>query len=420
MKFKIPGKRSYDPTREKPDPGHRIAAVQGFFVAAVAFAVTLLVPMFRLKLAACILAFSLLVISMIQWREYYKEKYIWDHYVPLWNPEKVYDRFALQLEDWCETGTEPESCSANTAYGLDRQDKRLVRKGISMTNRLTPGHINDTETERRESVRFTGTMTSRTVERDLEFSTGEESLCHIKEEQRYYAAVSDGPEAEVADFYFARIEPDVMEEFVRTVRKCTIPAMLLMTVVSFVYLLFSGRKYYIVLAGTLAGGVVIGGIAGYLISLGVSAGKKFYRGKGRKLPAKAAGTGKKLTRKMEPYESGFNWKYFEGRVLTLIRMAVYSDDPSGLSCWNAGERGKEFEKILDMTYAGGMVLRDFRVMGESCLVTLRVYFDDVVFEKGTVSPRGDVIEVTLQKKESAPTKERLREEEWVIRDMIFA
>ena len=60
--------------------------------------------------------------SYSQALEYYKEKYIWDHYVPLWNPEKVYDRFALQLEDWCETGTEPEACSENTAYGLDRQE----------------------------------------------------------------------------------------------------------------------------------------------------------------------------------------------------------------------------------------------------------------------------------------------------------
>lgn len=412
-------RNSYDPTKERPDPGHRIAAIQGFVVSAAAIAVMLFVPMFRLKLVAALLAAGLLFISLVQWREFYKEQYMWDNHVSLWNPEKTYDSFALQLEDWCETGTEPECCSENTAYGLDRQDKRLVRKGISMTNRLTPGHIDDTETERRESARFTGTLTSRTVERELEFSTGDESLYRIKEEQRYYAAVTDGTSPEVADFYFARLPKDEMEEFTRIVKRITLPSMGAAAVISFVFLLFSGMPFAAVLAGTVFGGLVVGGIVGYLISLGVSFGTRFTGGRGRKLPGQVKRTGKRLTGKMEPFESGFSWPYFEGRVLTLIRMAVFSDDLKGLSCWDAGERDKGFEKILDMTYGGGMILRDFREYNGSPLVTLRVYFDDVIFEKGVVSDRGDVIEITLQKKEKLSGKEKIREE-WIIRDMSFA
>mgnify|MGYP007116388942 FL=1 len=85
-------------------------------------------------------------------------------------------------------------------------------------------------------------------------------------------------------------------------------------------------------------------------------------------------TKRKLKDTMLRYDPNFSYEKFEGQMISLVRMAVFSNDPSTLSSYRGGTLDERFKDIIEMTYTSGMTLRNLSVENHQLHMTLRTWW----------------------------------------------
>ena len=118
---------------------------------------------------------------------------------------------------------------------------------------------------------------------------------------------------------------------------------------------------------------------------------------GRSLPLlKGIKTGKKLEEKMKEYEPDFSFSYFEGRVLSLLRMIAFSEKRDELSVYEGEEDLSFLDDLIDMQYRGALQLLDFMEKDNVLHVKVRAFMDDLHYN-GRIFRKDEDLIVTLEK-----------------------
>ncbi len=104
---------------------------------------------------------------------------------------------------------------------------------------------------------------------------------------------------------------------------------------------------------------------------------------------------------MERIDPNFPYEYFEGQIMSLLRMVVLSGDVKNLAAFDGSERSDCFDNIIDMVYEGGMTVRRLRQDSSLCAMELRTYMLDTYEEGGRVYTRSDSIDITVVRSRDA-------------------
>ena len=118
---------------------------------------------------------------------------------------------------------------------------------------------------------------------------------------------------------------------------------------------------------------------------------------GRAVPMmKALRSRKKMMEFMEPYDPEFSYEAFEGRVLSLLRTIVFSDDRDSLTVWEGSRDLSSFDDIADMQYRGALYIRKCEVTGSQFRVEGTAFLTDTYIRR-TVREKDEKIRFVLIK-----------------------
>ncbi|MBO4409037.1 MAG: hypothetical protein J5786_07180 [Clostridiales bacterium] len=105
---------------------------------------------------------------------------------------------------------------------------------------------------------------------------------------------------------------------------------------------------------------------------------------------------------MAELDPKFNYELFESKVVSLIKMTAFADDPSGLAVfWSKNPVPKDFKYMVNIDYDGQMVYLGKGENDNLISIQLLVYILSFFEVKGKVFTRPDRVVVTVTKRKDA-------------------
>lgn len=103
-----------------------------------------------------------------------------------------------------------------------------------------------------------------------------------------------------------------------------------------------------------------------------------------------------ITTKLRKYDESFSYDYFEGKALSLLRMIIFSKDPTKSVQYRGEALPEAYADIIDMDYRGGLNLEKAKRVGEYIEVTLKVYMKNTYCQKGRCKKKNDTMYVRMR------------------------
>ena len=107
------------------------------------------------------------------------------------------------------------------------------------------------------------------------------------------------------------------------------------------------------------------------------------------------GTKKRITKQLTPLDPNFDYEYFEGKVVSLLRMVMFAKQPDTLVQFQ-GAQLDHFDNVLDIAYHGGFGITSLYIKDEYVYLVLNVYITETRFENGNIKESDEVIELSMQ------------------------
>ncbi len=374
--------------------------------------------------------------------QYIKDYKAFKAFVPVWDTGRgIYDKFAIELNNWQQGGQVPKCCDGDTAYYLKLQRERLKKKGIQMQDSIMPvkGTGFGTATLSRKSAWYTTDMTYENIHRKMAFVGARGTLYEREVDQVMYEIIAHTPnDAQTENitvtcpncgslspvgtleegcrycgsrFKITDLFPRVVNLYFLKSKSIANTKMILQKTivatmtVSFLFLTICGilgmkvlSDIPVLLAAIFFGTLFLGGFLGYILGAVLLVLVQFDTDGQKSIsPIKWARTKSKITSTLRKYDPVFSYDKFEGQLVSLIRMATFADRPEELACYRGEKREPRFDDILEMTYTNGTILRKITRDGNKLILSLRTFWVNYSESNGTVNKTGDCIDVVVSR-----------------------
>lgn len=397
-----------------------------------------------LKYILIALGIILCTFGVIKQIKYIKQAIAFKKHEPKWDLDRgLFDEFAIELNKWYDKGDIPQSCDGDTAYFLRLQKERLDNKDIKMrmTTQPVKGDSYGTATYPRKSLWYTTDMTYENTLRHLEFSNSSDIIYDRDVEETMYEIITHSPnETEllhitttcpncgavslvtqltegcsycstkfkitdlfprVTNLYF--IKSNSINSNKSIMRNTILISMLLGAIVGLIcyFSLATGDLPYLLFIVYSASflSIIPGFILGEILMLISS-----FHNDGRKhIPLfKTMSSKSKIKSTMCRLDKYFSYDKFESQIISLVRMAVFSEHPENLASYRANGRDKRFDDIVDMTYISALMVKKLDINGPIIRMTLRTWWINYSEIAGEIKKTGDCIDVSLSRNISSP------------------
>ncbi|MDE6213578.1 MAG: hypothetical protein K2M70_08925 [Lachnospiraceae bacterium] len=371
-----------------------------------------------------------------------EEKVLWSR-----SNSSLFEDFAISLEEYTQTGRTPVEGDQDLQYGLELQNKRLQKKGLSMLYKFVPrGHFADGMKNYKSwrDAHYTSTLQVRTCRMERRLYRGPKKEHEDKENMTFVQTITDvntpqliendvyncpncsAPVSivelqkgcpycsahfeisdifpKVSNYYFYKDPGMTEKEYKAYMAKFMIACGLLF----FLYGTFfninnaNGSLISIIISQvvtSIVGGVVMGYFITSLALLG-----KLFRNAGKTLCLlPSMGTGGRFVRQMQRYSPEFSFEYFSNKIVSLLKMILFADNPSDLPVYIGNPLGNMFENIVDVLYTGVLGLKTFTVNGDFCEVSVNVFLDNLYDDGKRIFQRRNKYRVWVRKNIKRPT-----------------
>lgn len=360
----------------------------------------------------------------------------------------IYNRFVAQLQDFAKSGQVPNSASQDMKYCMELQRERLRDRNIEMEHIMTPrGHFakgpgytkgwSDAVYESRMDYRTCSNVKKYYRDGKLLHSHKMNALLYETITDVRYGAdvakelytcpscgaistmenIADGCSScgahfkmtdiypKVTNYYYVEDAGETPNELKVSLGKSVYISIAIFTLIFFVYFMirgFDGGAFFALFTSLIAGGV-FGFVVGYVIwTFSKLAQILGGAGKSVKLSAGTIGSEKNYVACMQQYSPEFSYEYFKDKVVSLLKMIVYSKDAGKLPNYAGVPLGNVFYDIVDMDYTGAVGLRNFDVINGYVQVVADVYVDVLRDCKTAFNKSERVFTVTLSKNITKP------------------
>ena len=347
------------------------------------------------------------------------------------------DRFTDELHEWSLNGKEPLSASRDLRYFLDLQEQKLKRSGMIREESYT--HVNDeiSGCAYRNENGYSSRILYREAVQNIAYQRNGKLIRQIRRPVILYVSFTDkeghedrtyqcpncghtltalqardgcpycGTYFETDDFYPCVSSyytvPSIVERsgLMDSLKKEMIIAGGVTGAVLFMICLYAWSDVILIwrILGAFLLSALYGGVAAfvwYMFRSLILLGKVLHEA-GRAMPMmKAMRSRKKMMEFMEPYDPEFSYEAFEGRVLSLLRTIVFSDDRDSLTVWEGSRDLSSFDNIADMQYRGALYIRKCEVTGSQFRVEGTAFLTDTYIRR-TVREKDEKIRFVLIK-----------------------
>ena len=375
---------------------------------------------------------------------------------PTWDKShgSIFENFALDLSSFTHTGKYPSDAGQDVKHGLELQFERLKEKNLKMQYDIAPRGLlaNDHGAGRQwkdhryiTQMQFRTCSLSRTIYRDnrkvyeknqnstlYQFITDAREAGAVVDE--LYSCPSCGAVSkisvlqsgcpfcktyfsmhelfpQVTNYYFLQDESFTDQEFKRTMRKVLLPFIVLSIIIATIrfYIIYDNeqaaaslRLIYALFNGIISG-TVGGAVIGYMLWTFGQIGSLFVRaGKSMPMLFNSVGSGRRFTSFMSRYSPEFSYEYFSEKVVSLLKMMIYSPNPSDLPYYEGGPLGDRFWNIIESSYAGAVALKSYGVRGDDCHVIVEVYLENLYDNGNRIGTKKEKVRVELRRNVRKP------------------
>ena len=370
-----------------------------------------------------------------------EEKVLWSR-----SNGSLFEDFAISLEEYTKTGKTPAEGDQDIQYGLELQNKRLQKKGLSILYKFVPrghfpGGMKNYKSWRDEH--YTSTLQVRTCRMERSLYRGPKKEYEDKENMTFVQTITDvntpkyiGNDVhncpncgapisieelqrgcpycsshfeisdifpKVSNYYFYK-DPGMTE---KECRAYMAKFMIGCAVLFFIYGTFYSIKntdsslisiVIIQVVTSIFGGVIMG----YFLASFAMLGNLFRNASKTLCLLPSMGTGGRFVRQMQKYSPEFSFEYFSNKIVSLLKMIVFADNPSDLPVYIGNPLGNMFENIVDVLYTGVLGLKTFTVNGDFCEVTVNVFLDNLYADGKRIFQRRDKYRVWVKKNIKRP------------------
>lgn len=360
--------------------------------------------------------------------------------------EDLFETFAVEMQEFPETGKLPESCDRNMQYCMELQMERQNEKGVFVKDQFVPrGNFANVNSEvfRYEDDKFRSKVYARSCRFEKRVYKGKKVLFSYSENRNLYQTIvysKDDRKVEEEDyvcpncgavskvkelingcdycstrFKMDELFPKVtnffmLMDFGRTRKEVVISLLKTVFVCIFLSVMIAVIRDYVVNGGFILSNIIWiflsgffgGGLFGYFIwailqvlSIFVAAHKSFATN------FTAAGSAARFERQMKEYTPDFSYAYFTGKVISLLRMIMYVQDAQTLPMYAGAPLGDLFADVVDAHYRGALALKRFKVDGDYCYVTVDAYME-VLHAGSRMRKKNEVYRVVLRKNVTTP------------------
>lgn len=368
---------------------------------------------------------------------------------PTWTPKGKYDlfeTFAVELQEFSETGKLPESCDRDMQYCMELQKERWEDKDLAVKFKFVPrGNFSDKSAEFQgyEDDKYKSKMYCRSCRFERKVYKGTRKVSSFKENRNLYQIITNYKNPEVMDneeyvcpncgavstikglidgcdycntrFKMDELFPKVTnfhmlmdvgntgKEIKGSVFKTMlVTALISFPVLAYVYHTKNGYDVLTSIVVALIASPFAGVMLGYILwciakigSLFVAAHQSF------DMMVGATGSGKKFETQMKEYSPEFSFTYFTGKVISMLRILMYAKDVQEVPFYTGELVGDLFSDIVDAHFRGALGLKKFEVEGDYCYVTVDAYMD-VLHAKNSVRKKKEVFRLVLRRNVSKP------------------
>lgn len=363
--------------------------------------------------------------------------------VKLWKKDgsSLFEKFAMELCEYTKTGESPAHGDLDLQYSLELQHKRLEEKNLSMSYELIPRGQFPYKCPNGRSwsdEHYRSDMEWRTCRLERKIYRDDDCVFRNKKPMILYQNITNALGMDkVADdvhtcpacgaistlgtlekgcpycgsffkmsdlfpkttnYYFIEDSGRTGDEMKWDILSVVIPT----AVVFIIYLIIkylsetpNGNVLWTLIV-SIIGGAIGGGIIGYMLWAILKLFKLFWEA-GRSLPLlfNMGGSRFKFERLMKKHSPEFAWEYFSDKVISLLKMILYAENPTELPSYVGDSLNGLFDDIVDSHYTGAVGLRKFKIEGDWCYVTADTYMDNVYDVNGRIRQKRDRIRVYL-------------------------
>lgn len=373
-----------------------------------------------------------------------EEEVIWSR-----SNSSLFEDFAISLEEYTKTGKAPSEGDWDIQYGLELQDKRLQKKGLAMEYKFIPrGHLPKNPENNRSwsDEHYISTLWWRRCRRERSLYRGTKNEYEDKENMSFCQIITDvnGPGLIVRDvyncpncgaavtigelqkgcpycsahfeisdifpsvsnYYFLK-DPYMTDKEQKAYRAkymigCAVLVLLYGTFYHYFYGGAAAGSFIFSMLSTVFVSIFGGVIGGYFVSSVALLGK-LMREAGKELVLlPSMGTGGHFSRKMKKYSPEFSYEYFSNKMVSLIKMIIFSDVPSDLPVYIGKPLGGLFENVVDVSYTGVLGFRSLTVKGDYCSVSVDVFLDNLYDNGKRIFQRREKYRVWVKKNINKP------------------
>lgn len=357
----------------------------------------------------------------------------------------IIETFAVELEEFTQTGTVPAHAGQDIGWSLAQQKKRLDALDLDLDYEFIPrGHFGQSQGSTKEwsdghyisrmgyrSCRFLRSI-SRRGKRLMKQERNVLLYQTITDVHNWLAAQKDthtcpscgamgtleslvdgcdycGTHFKMTDlfpkitgYFYLDDYGRTSEELKSDIGKFVIPPILICSAF-FTYGYMQQSPFILALIGGLLAGGVLGGIGGYFL-WAIRILTKLFKDAGRatKVLVKIGSSEKRFVKAMQCYSPEFSFTYFSDAVVNLLKTVLYSDDPESLPIYEGGKLPEELSKVVDSVQFGSVALKQFQVRDGICYIVADVHMDNLYLKGSRIKPKKDVFRLNLKRDVSKP------------------
>lgn len=367
-----------------------------------------------------------------------KEDITWDK-----SHKNIFENFALDLQGFTNTEKYPEDADQDVKYGLELQSKRLKDKNLRIKYEIVPrGKATDGGNFRRQwsddkyiSWReFCECGLSRTVYRNAKkvYHKYQKSVLYqIITNARNKNTVADElyscPNCgavskisvlqngcpycntyfemddlfpKVTNYFFVKSDHYTKEEYRKSLIKVIAPMIALGIIICIRDIAsMDDISYHMVdIIFGFIGVIVFGSFAGYFLWSILKLISTFWEG-GKTVPMLfgSIGSEKRFVSFMSRYSPEFSYEYFSDKVVSLLKIMIYSDRADDIPYYEGEPVGNRFLNVIESSYSGVVGLKTYRVEGDYCFVAVDVYLENLYDEGNRIYLKKDKVRVELRR-----------------------
>ena len=360
--------------------------------------------------------------------------------------QTIYNEFVSQLCTWGDDGTIPSAGNQDIGYGLALQRKRLEKYHTKIKYQLKP------QEDARpgasfavfSDVLYTNKLVWKPYQAELDYYMNDNKCLSVKDNKLLYTIITWLNHGETQASYCCP-NCGAISDVSALLQGCPycntrfVMSDLFPKITNFYFLrdysmgekAFKNKTAIWMLAGGAIGflicipGLVVDLIHGdnllmllfsTLLTAGVFAAFGYFAMSlsmfGRvmkdafKLTPRAAGqisAKKRLTEFMKPFDPGFTFEYFFGKVQAQLKILMFTDDRSSLPVYEGNpEECGSFDNLVDAQFDGAVSLNASRISGAYCYLDMNVFMTDIYSQGNQLKRKSEVFQIGLCRNISRP------------------